>query len=258
MRSDVRKRLPFAARATIVPSVSRLTAIAFLAAAIVLPVHDATGDERANRSGAKQPKSQEAASKQAAKSKWIDLFDGKSLKGWNVAKFGGEGEVRVEDGKLLLPAGVDLTGVTIKDAKDLPRINYEIELDAMRVDGTDFFCGLTFPVKKDPCSLIIGGWGGGVCGLSSLDGLDASENETTHYREFENKKWYHIRLRVTEKKIQAWIDKKQFIDQDITSKKISIRFEVELSQPLGIASWQTTAALRNIRLRKLTDEEIGK
>jgi hypothetical protein len=38
---------------------------------------------------------------------------------------------------------------------------------------------------------------------------------------------------------------------DTTDRKISIRIEVEPSRPLGIASWSTKAALRNIRIRKL-------
>ncbi len=186
-----------------------------------------------------------------SKDKWVSLFDGKTLKGWSIPNFGGQGAVSVEDGTIVLELGNDLTGITWKDEKTLPRTNYEISLEAMRVEGSDFFCGLTFPVKDDPCSLIIGGWGGGVCGLSTIDGLDASENDTTYYRPFEKGKWYKIRLRVTDDKISAWIDDKEIVEQDLEGRKISIRFEVELSQPLGIASWQTTAAIRKIRLRRL-------
>ena len=51
--------------------------------------------------------------------------------------------------------------------------------------------------------------------------------------------------------ISAWLDDKRIIDCDITGIKISIRPEVTLSKPLGIVCWQTSAAVRNIRLRKL-------
>ena len=112
--------------------------------------------------------------------------------------------------------GVDLTGVSTN--RKLPKTNYQVDLDAMRVNGSDFFVGLTFPVKDKPCSLICGGWGGGVCGLSSIDGMDASENATTTYRGFEKGKWFHIRLRVHDKRIQAWIDDKQIVDQDIAAR----------------------------------------
>jgi Domain of Unknown Function (DUF1080) len=186
--------------------------------------------------------------------KWTPLFDGKTLKGWKISKFGGEGPVTVEDGRIVLGFGSDLTGIHTE--RKLPKINYEVEVEAMRVDGSDFFCGLTFPVKDDPCSLIIGGWGGGVCGLSSLDGQDASENETTTYREFKKGEWCKVRLRVTDKKIQAWLDGKEIVDVETTGRRIGIRYEVEPSRPFGFAAWQTTAALRNIRIRELSREEL--
>ncbi len=187
--------------------------------------------------------------KNGAKSEWTSLFDGQTLKGWKSTEFGGEGSVEVKDGAILLGVGADLTGVNYE--RPVPNNNYEVSLEAKRVDGSDFFCGLTFPVKKDPCSLIIGGWGGGVCGLSSIDGLDASENSTTKYRDFDNGRWYTIRLRVTDARIEAWIDKVQIVNQSLAGKKISIRSEVDASRPFGIASYRTLAALRNIRLREL-------
>src|SRR5262249_2092771 len=120
-----------------------------------------------------------------------------------------------------------------------------------------FFCGLTFPVGDNPCTFIVGGWGGGVIGLSSIDGSDASENETTRYQEFESGKWHKVRVRVTEKKIEAWLDDKQVADVDTEGRRIGIRLEVELSRPLGICSFATTAALRNIRLRELGEAKAA-
>ena len=187
--------------------------------------------------------------------KWTSLFNGKNLDGWMNTEFGGEGEITVEKEQLILDMGTPLSGVNYTGK--IPKINYEVELDAMRVTGTDFFCGLTFPVKKDPCSLIIGGWGGGVMGLSSLNGQDASENETTNYMEFKNGQWYHIRLRVLDDRITAWIDGKEIVDQDITDREISVRIEVELSMPFGFATFETKAALRKIRVRELTEKEIA-
>ena len=45
--------------------------------------------------------------------------------------------------------------------------------------------------------ILLGGWGGGVVGISSIDTMDASENETTKYRQFVTDRWYKVRLRVT-------------------------------------------------------------
>jgi hypothetical protein len=177
------------------------------------------------------------------------LFDEKTLDGWEITNFGPQGPVYVSGGEIILGMGDGCTGITWKKA--FPRTNYEVSLDAMRVAGNDFFCGLTFPVGKSPCSLIIGGWGGATVGLSSINGKDAAENETTSLRNFDKNRWYHIRLFVTDKFIRSWIDSTKVIDFTIDDKKLSIRPEVELSRPFGIASWNTTAAIRNIRLQRI-------
>ena len=188
----------------------------------------------------------------------ISLFDGKSLKGWKSTNFGGEGEVLVKDGSLIMEMGSDMTGITWADAKVIPQSNYEITFQAMRVDGFDFFCGLTLPIQKGFGSLICGGWGGGVCGLSSINSYDTSENETTSYREFKPKQWYKFRIRVTDDRINAWIDGDEILDVPITDQKFSVRIEVDASKPLGFCTWQTTGALKDIKLRKLTKADLAK
>ena len=65
----------------------------------------------------------------------LKLFNGKNLDGWKNSMFGGDGEIAVEDGQLILDMGNDITGVTWKDAKELPKVNYEITLEAQRVDS---------------------------------------------------------------------------------------------------------------------------
>lgn len=192
-----------------------------------------------------------------AEPQWTSLFDGKTLGKWAITNFGGEGEVKVENGAILLPMGQTLTGITYT-GDDYPKMNYEIALEGQRVDGSDFFCGLTFPVDKTFASLILGGWGGTVTGISSLDDNDASSNDTTKYIRYEPKKWYRIRMRVTENKFESWLDDEKIVDVKTTGHKIGIRIEVDKSCPLGIATWQTSGAIRNIRIRKLAPDEIGK
>ena len=179
------------------------------------------------------------------------LFDGKTMAGWTSANFGGEGDVRVDDGTIVLEMGNNMTGITWKDATALPTVDYEISLEAKRVEGDDFFCGLTFPVGDRPCSFIVGGWGGATVGLSSIDDADASSNETTTYHSFDRDRWYRVRVRVTAKTIEAWLDDVRVVNIDYTGRKVSIRSEVDLSRPLGVSTWLTTAALRNIELKKL-------
>ena len=177
------------------------------------------------------------------------LFDGRVLGRWRIVDFVGGGDVYVEDGCIVLEKGEELTGIRW-DGPIVP-IDYEIRLQAMRLEGEDFFCGLTFPVNDDHCSLIVGGWRGKVVGLSNIDLMDAAENETTVLVDFETGRWYDIRLRVTSERIQAWIDDDRIVDVEITGRIIDVRYEVEACRPLGIATWQTTGAVRDIRIRKI-------
>ena len=184
------------------------------------------------------------------KPKARSLFNGKDMELWQVPEFGGEGQVEVKEGSIVMPQGVMLTGITYKK-DDLPKTNYEVTWEARRTMGLDFFAALTFPVKDSHCSFIPGGWGGAGVGLSSINGDDASENETTTYVAFDDNKWYHFTLRVTDKKIEAWVEDKQVINVNIEGKKITTRNEVDLSKPLGFSAWQSTGEIRKIEIREL-------
>jgi hypothetical protein len=174
------------------------------------------------------------------------LFNGKDLDGWEITNFGPQGPVYVSGGSIILGMGEGCTGITWK--RDFPKEDYMVTLQAKRVSGHDFFCGMTFPVGDSPCTLIVGGWGGSVVGLSSINKLDASENETKVLKNFENDRWYKICLIVKPDTIKASIDNNFLIDFAIGNNKLSIRPEVQLSRPFGIASWTTTAAIKDIRL----------
>jgi len=179
----------------------------------------------------------------------IALFDGTSLGHWVETPFLGRTGVRIEDGAIVMERGHDMTGVTWTGP--LFRQNYEITLQARRVAGEDFFCGLTFPVGREVCSLICGGWGGSLVGISCLDFYDAANNETATSHDFETGRWYDIRVRVTPWRIRAWIDGEQVVNCRITGRHLSVRFEVEPSRPLGIATWQTTGAVRNLTWKRI-------
>lgn len=177
------------------------------------------------------------------------LFDGRSLGSFRSSAFGGDGEIHVEDGRMILEMGSPLTGVTW-DGEELPRLDYELHLTAARLAGTDFFCGLTFPVGESSVSLILGGWGGSVCGISSIDGLDASENETTRFVYLETGKVFDVRVRVTAERLTVHVDGESLADVALAGKTLDIRPEVDRSRPLGIASFGTRAAIGPITLRR--------
>ena len=181
---------------------------------------------------------------------WRDLFDGTSLTNWKSSEFGGEGEVEVTDGFIHLDFGHPMTGITWTGS-ELPHNNYEILVEAKRIEGFDFFSTITFPVDEAHCSFVVGGWGGSVTGISSIDDMDASENETTDYLTFTNGQWYTIRVQIKPGEIQAWIDDKKVVNVEVAGKKLSTRIEVDFSKPFGISCFDCQAALRKIRVREL-------
>ena len=194
----------------------------------------------------------------AAGKGWKPLFDGRSLAGWKRTGFAGGGDVRVEPSfrggppALVVEAGADLSGFHWSGTA--PRAHYEISLEALKIEGNDFLLGLTFPVADSHATLVLGGWGGSVVGISSIDNSDASENPTTRFMTFVKGRWYRVRLRVTPTRLQAWLDDEKIVDQDIEGRKISLRpGPISLSTPIGIATYQTSAAYRAIRLRRLKE-----
>jgi hypothetical protein len=223
---------------------------ALTAAVLLMLVGDGLNRGQATESDAAKVKIEQSPDAQKpATSEWTPLFNGKDLDGWKVSEFGGQGEVVVENGEVVITQGTELSGIHTE--KKLPRINYEVEYEAQRAAGSDFFAGLTFPVRDSYCSLILGGWGGGVCGLSNLNGMNASENQTTSYQQFETGTWYRIRLVVTEEKIEAWINDSQIVDVETADQKVDVDFRIEKSCPFGFATWQTTGRIRNARIRSL-------
>lgn len=186
----------------------------------------------------------------------LSLLNGKDLGEWERTQFGGEGDVFVdEEGNLEFGFGAVMTGVHW--GGEVPATsNYELTLEAKKLDGYDFFCALTFPVKDSHATYVIGGWGGGIVGISCVDDLNASENETMNIEGFEKDRWYKVKVRVTDEKLEAWLDEDQMVDLALKDRKISLLpGDIELSVPIGIASFQTRAAYRNIVWRNLKKSE---
>lgn len=185
----------------------------------------------------------------ATAGEWRPLFDGKTLDGWKESPFVARGKVSVEQGAVVLGNGY-MTGITW--TRDFPTANYEIRYEAARMQGTDFFGAVTFPVHKSFCTFVNGGWGGMVVGLSSLDLMDASENETSVLMTFHQNRWYAFRVRVTDDTIEAWIDEEPVVSVNFYGREVGLRpGEIENSKPLGFASYRTVGALRKIEYRLL-------
>ncbi len=182
---------------------------------------------------------------------WRPLLPEMGLEGWEITDFGSQGKVRRDGEQLILEMGDPLTGINLKKPAEFAKSNYEVSLECQRIEGNDFLCGLTFPVGEEFCSFIAGGWGGGLVGLSSINGMDASENSTSSYLGFDNGKWYKFRIRVDELEVRAWIDDKEVIRQERKGSEFSTRIEVYASQPLGLSVFRSTVAVKDFKWRPL-------
>ncbi len=207
-----------------------------------------------------------AASRAKSERKW------KSLESkWVSCNFGGDGEISIEPAKATEPTqsptprsdlgewikvglGDPLTGA--RWSGEAPTENFELELEARRTEGFDFFCGLTFPVGESHVTFVLGGWGGGVVGISNIDGLDASENEQTYYQTFKNDEWQKIRVRVDPEQIQCWINDKISVEQPRKDHRFDLRYEMEVCRPIGMAAYMCKAEYRNMRIRELTKKDL--
>jgi hypothetical protein len=158
------------------------------------------------------------------------------------------------DGAVECGPGNPMTGIAYTN--EPPRMNYELSLQAVRVKGSDFFVALTIPVEKHYCTVIIGGWGGGICGVSSFDFLDAAENQWAECRNLENERWYTLRVRVTPGVLQVFLDETLYtarIEFD-NSARFSLRpgSDIDKTVPLGLATYRTLARWRNFTLTPIT------
>jgi hypothetical protein len=162
-------------------------------------------------------------------------------------------------GVLLLGPSETLSVVKYEGKQPLLVNDYEISWEGMRLEGSDFFAALTFPVgTKEQCATFVtGGWGGWVTGVSSLQDLFANENETTGSTEFKQGRWYAFTLQVNKDCLRALIDETEIFKVSLIGKKISMHpSEIRKSMPLGFATFSTKGAIRNVRIRPLKPGEL--
>lgn len=191
---------------------------------------------------------------QAQDSGWQDMYDGKSMDGWTVPALGGEGEVGVyetDDGEtvLELPMGNDVTMVEYQ--KEFPKCDYELEFVSRRSMGTDLFSCCIFPIGNRMSSIVFGGWGGSVAGLSVIDGQDANNNETKVNIPTFNNKWYTTRIAVTAERVIASVDGKEFVNFTIGKRELGLRNDTGQRKKVAFLSWQSTGELKSVRFRKI-------
>jgi hypothetical protein len=90
-----------------------------------------------------------------------------------------------------------------------------------------------------------------LIGISSINGNDASENETASYRNFKNGEWYRFKVRVDKANITVWLNDEQIIVVARENRKFSVRAEVMRSRPLGYCVFQSKVFVKDWEYRTL-------
>jgi len=184
------------------------------------------------------------------------LLESAHAASWAQAGIPDEGAVRVQDGELALQTGQPMTGArfTAWESAGLPGAYYAIEYEAMRVEGRDIFGMVTFPVSSHNAhaTFVLGGWGGTVTGISSIDYSDAGENTTRGEQRFENNRWYRVRVEVRPDDLRAWVDGLIVVNASIKGRKVGLRpGYIDHCLPFGFATWGTSARMRSLVVEKL-------
>jgi len=183
------------------------------------------------------------------------LLESPNAAQWQQAGIPEEGKIQVENSELTLTAGLPMTGAKwIGWNADLPGTNYAVTFEAMRVEGDDIFGMVTFPVGSHDshATFVIGGWGGTVTGISSINFKDANENQTRGEQRFENNRWYRVRIEVRPDDIRAWVDDRIVVNATIKGKQITLRPGfIDHCLPFGFATWNTAAKVRRVVVERL-------
>ena len=182
------------------------------------------------------------------------LFNGKDLSGWKAADIWGNGKVEaLSNGVVSCGLGKPLTGLAYTNS--FPTMSYEVKMEALRKEGSDFFVAMTIPVESNACTVVIGGWGGNLCGISSINFMDASENQYSESVSFKNDVWYTLRVRVTPGLLEVFLNDTLYTAKVPfeSSSAFTLRAgsDIDKTKPFGLATYETKALWRNLSVTTL-------
>lgn len=180
-----------------------------------------------------------------------DLLNEKNAPRWQPAGIPEEGKITADKGEITLLPGLPMTGCRFAAWSELglPGTNYRILYEALRVEGDDIFGMCTFPVASHGAhaTFVLGGWGGTLTGISSIDFKDASENSTRAEQRFADGVWHRVKIEVRPEEIQAWVNDRLVVNVSIKGRQVGLRPGfIDHCVPFGFATWNTTAKVRAV------------
>jgi hypothetical protein len=186
---------------------------------------------------------------------WQDLFGAGNKKKWTlVASVAGGIPGRragVKVGMSVLQAAKGRCGLQWQD--EFPRTNYEVTFLANRDEGKRVG-SVVFPVGDVSCAWCLGGTGDGThMGVGLIDGRGYRDkgNPTKRRWRFEKGRWYSLRLRVTDERIEMWVGKQQVVDLTRANHRFGENDVVETLKPFGFQAFECTLGIKSLRVRTL-------
>jgi hypothetical protein len=190
---------------------------------------------------------------ESGKPKVLRLLEPPYAAGWTQAGIPDEGRIGVADAVLSLGLGQPMTGAKFVDWPELalPATGFSIRYEAMRVTGEDFFGTVTFPVpgRDSHVSFVLGGWGGTVTGISSIDFSDANENQTRAEQRFENGQWHGVRIEARPEDLRVWVRERPVVNVSIKGRQTGLRAGfIDHCIPFGFATYGTEGKIRRLEV----------
>ena len=178
----------------------------------------------------------------------VELFDGSTLGMWKPESTGAGDSVRVEQGAIQLSWGSPGTSVAWTGTR-VPA-NYELALEVMSIEGSGSgYWFLTFPIDGErTCTLTLANQLGWLCGGPG----SVSDGALTRAFGLDGGTWHSVRLRVVRGRIEASLDEEELVVEPAEAPATALS-ESPSSPSLEIATWGMTAAVREIRLKRLPD-----
>lgn len=178
----------------------------------------------------------------------IELFDGSTLGMWKPEAAGAGSAVDVAEGAIRLGWGNPGTGVAWTGTP-LPE-SFEIALEVMRVEGSGSgYWFLSFPIEGGrDCTLTLANAMAWLCGASG----SPDDGALTRNFGLDGGTWHSVRVRVIGGRVEASLDGEELVVEPSTSREGALA-EGPSAESLEISTWAMTTAVRDIRLKRLSD-----
>jgi hypothetical protein len=186
---------------------------------------------------------------------WQDLLGAGNTKKWKLIASIGDvlpgRRAGVKVGISVLQSGKGRCAMQWTD--EFPRSNYEVTFLANRDEGKRFGA-VVFPIGDVSCSWVLGGEEDGThTGIELIDGLSYKDKKNPTYgrSRYEKGRWYRFRIRVTDEKVETWVEGREAIRLTRAGHRFSPNDVAETLGPFGFTANRSTLGIKSLRVRTL-------